>query len=108
VTLALPAVRGILARGETKPLNGFEPEEYAVQAEADRTTLRDLLGELEHVRRGNVAMLRRLSGEAWRRIGTAADNPISVRALVYIMAGHVPHHLRIVREQYGVSFGVER
>jgi hypothetical protein len=93
-----------IARGEIQPLNGYEPEEYAVEAEADRTSMADLYQEMESVRRGNIAMLRRLSEEAWRRIGTASGYPISVRALAYIMAGHIPHHLRIVREKYGVSF----
>ena len=93
-----------IARGETQPLNGYEPEQYSVQGEAERTSLRDLFQEFEHVRRGTIAMLRRLSAEAWRRVGTASDSAISVRALAYVMAGHVPHHLRIVREQYGVSF----
>jgi hypothetical protein len=93
-----------IARGEIQPLNSFEPESYAMEAEADRTRLKDLLAEFEHVRQGNLLMLRRLSDEAWDRIGIASGNPVSVRALAYIMAGHVPHHLRIVREQYGVSF----
>jgi hypothetical protein len=93
-----------IARGETQPLNGYEPEEYAVQSEADGTSMRDLLAEFEHVRRGNIAMFRRLSGEAWKRVGTASGHPISVRALAYIMVGHIPHHFRIIREQYGVSF----
>ncbi len=93
-----------IARGETQPLNGYEPEEYAAESAADGTRLRDLLAEFEHVRRGNIAMLRRLPGEAWQRVGTASGHPISVRALAYIMAGHIPHHLGIIREQYGVKF----
>jgi hypothetical protein len=93
-----------IARGETQPLNSFEPDDYAAQAEADRTSMRDLFLEFENVRRGTLAMLRRLSEEASRRVGTASGHPISTRALAYIMAGHIPHHLQIVREKYGVSF----
>jgi hypothetical protein len=93
-----------IARGEIQPLNSFEPENYAVEADAERIRLKDLLAEFEHVRRGNLMMLKRLSDEAWGKIGIASGNPVSVRALAYIMAGHVPHHLRIIREQYGVSF----
>jgi hypothetical protein len=66
--------------------------------------MKELFDEFANLRRANLAMLRRLSEEASRRIGTASDNPISVRALTYIMAGHIPHHLQIVRERYGVSF----
>jgi hypothetical protein len=36
-------------------------------------------------------------------MGVANNDPVSVRALAYIMAGHVTHHLRIFRERYGVG-----
>lgn len=35
--------------------------------------------------------------------GTANNSPISVRALAYIMAGHVRQHLKGLRENYGVA-----
>ena len=41
-----------------------------------------------------------LSQDAWTRRGIASDNPFSVRALAYIAAGHVAHHVRILRDQY--------
>jgi hypothetical protein len=34
------------------------------------------------------------------RIGTANANQVSVRALAFIMAGHVRHHMEILRERY--------
>lgn len=45
-------------------------------------------------------MFKNLSDEAWLRSGTASDNPVSVRALAFIMAGHVRHHLNILNERY--------
>ena len=44
--------------------------------------------------------LRRLDDEAWRRMGTASGKPVSVRALAYVMAGHVRHHLQVLRTRY--------
>ena len=38
-------------------------------------------------------MLRSLDEEAWTRVGTANDAQVSVRALAFIMAGHVRHHM---------------
>jgi DinB family protein len=92
-----------IARGETQPLNGYEQDDYATAAAADRARLADLFLEFEIVRRSNLAMFRRLSEEDSRRVGTAAGHPISVRALAYIMAGHIPHHLQILRERYGIE-----
>ncbi|HXH40824.1 MAG TPA: DinB family protein [Thermoanaerobaculia bacterium] len=89
-----------IARGETKPLPGFDQEPYVVNSGADERPMSDLAGELAAVRRANVMMLRALPDEAWRRIGTASENPISVRALAYIILGHERHHMGIVRDRY--------
>ncbi|HSY50789.1 MAG TPA: DinB family protein [Thermoanaerobaculia bacterium] len=89
-----------IARGETKSLPGFDQEPYVVNSGADDRPMSDLAGELAAVRRANVMMLQALPEEAWRRTGTASDNPISVRALAYIILGHERHHMGIVRERY--------
>jgi hypothetical protein len=62
-----------------------------------------LLSEFRLVRLSNIAMLRTLDEEAWMRIGTANDAQVSVRALVFIMAGHVRHHMTVLRERYGLD-----
>ena len=41
-----------------------------------------------------------LPGEAWDRRGIASDNPVTVRALAYICAGHLIHHLEILEARY--------
>ena len=89
-----------IARGEMKPLPGFDQEPYVVNGGFDGRTMSDLAEELATVRRANVMMMRALSDEAWRRIGTASENPVSARALAFIMLGHERHHLRIIRERY--------
>jgi hypothetical protein len=38
--------------------------------------------------------------EAWSRSGVASDNPVTVRAIAYIIAGHVTHHLNVLKEKY--------
>ena len=40
------------------------------------------------------------SDAEWRRIGTASDNPVSARALAYIIAGHELYHNALLRERY--------
>jgi len=36
-------------------------------------------------------------------LGTANGHPISVRALAFIMAGHVSHHVSALGEKYGLA-----
>ena len=43
-----------------------------------------------------------LPAEAWDRRGVASDKPFSVRALAYLAAGHVAHHLEILDARYGI------
>ena len=89
-----------IGRADQTPLASFDENTFAAAAEADRADWSDLLDEFNHVRRATILMLRRLPEPAWIRIGTASDAPISVRALAYIMIGHVAHHLEILRERY--------
>jgi hypothetical protein len=89
-----------IARGETKALPGFDQEPFVVNGRFDDRPLADLAEELATVRRANVMMMRALSEEAWRRTGIASENPVSARAVAYVMLGHERHHLRVIRERY--------
>ena len=48
-------------------------------------------------------MLGRLDEPQWQAGGHADDKPITVRALAYVMAGHVRHHLGILRDRYALG-----
>ena len=90
------------ARGDATPLPGFEEEAYAAASGADAVPLAELVAGLADVRRATIGLLRQLSPEAWMRRGTASNAPFSVRALAWVMAGHVVHHLDVLRERYGL------
>ena len=89
-----------LARGDATPLPGFEENEYARTAGSDARPMADLIEELRVVRDGTVRMFQSLPVDAWMRRGVVNGREVSVRALAYIMAGHVRHHLGVLRERY--------
>jgi hypothetical protein len=91
------------SRGERAPLPGFDENAYVAASGYDGVALCLLVEELVDVRRANLAVLRRLDAEGWARVGTASGQPVSVRALAYVMAGHPRHHLAILRERYGLA-----
>ena len=91
-----------VARGDRTPLPGFEEKAYVQTAGSDARTIADLTRELGAVRESTVLLFESLPDEAWGRSGVASENEVSVRALAYIVAGHARHHLRILRERYGV------
>lgn len=92
-----------IARGESQNLPGFDENTYMTSAPYDRIHLEDLLSEFRLVRLSNIAMLRNLDETAWTRIGTANGAPVSVRALAFIMAGHVRHHMGVLSERYQIT-----
>lgn len=89
-----------IARGDRTPLPGWEENEYAPVAQADRRTIADLLDELGHVRRATIALFSHFDDAALTRRGNASTFDVTVRALGYIAIGHATHHLAILRERY--------
>ena len=47
-----------------------------------------------------LGLFRHLDTAAWMRGGTANNNPITVRALAYLIGGHTEHHLEILKSRY--------
>ncbi len=91
-----------ISRGDTTPLPGFDENTYAEACGADDRRLADLLDEFDAARASTRAWFASLTPKQVDQRGTASGKPISVRALVYIMAGHVAHHLNILQERYGL------
>jgi hypothetical protein len=88
------------ARNDTTELPGFEQDDYIPPAHFDQRPWAELLDEFELVRRGNLLLFAGFDREAWLRRGVANGVAITVRALVYAVAGHELHHLRIIRAKY--------
>lgn len=87
-------------RGEKQGLPGFEQDDYVKLSDANSRTIKDLAEELKTVRTANQFIVRHLTEEQGAIKGTSAGNPISVRTILYIMAGHELHHLQILKERY--------
>jgi len=94
-----------ISRGESAHLPSFDENPYVAESRYEERPLADLVAEFTDVRRSNLHFLGWLTDRDWGREGTAGDKTVSVRALAFIMAGHVRHHLIVVRERYGVSAG---
>lgn len=89
-----------ISRGDETPMEGFEQDGYIENSYANERTFADLKDELLECRRANLRQFRNLKDGDWKRLGTASGSPVSVRALAYMMAGHIRHHFAIHRERY--------
>lgn len=91
------------ARGFESALPSFDQNVAVGTAGADNRPWRSHVEEFRSVREATLTFFQSVSVDGWLRRGVASDNPFSVRALAYIAAGHVSHHLRLLRDHYQVA-----
>jgi uncharacterized damage-inducible protein DinB len=89
-----------ISRNDATPLPSFEQEDYVRMAGFDEYSLDNLLTEFEHLRRANIIAIQNMSMEAIDRRGTASGLTVSARALIYMLVGHVDHHMASLHEKY--------
>jgi hypothetical protein len=82
------------ARADPTPLPGMDPDGFMREANFADRPFADVAAEFLAGRRATLALLRGFDAAAWTRGGTADGNPVTVRALAYIIAGHELHHLK--------------
>jgi hypothetical protein len=88
------------ARADATPLPGFDENAWAPQSGYHARPLTDIADEFRAVRNATVAFVKGLDDQAIARRGSANGQEITVRALIWIIAGHERHHVRILRERY--------
>lgn len=88
------------SRNDRTPLASFDENAYVVEANANRRSIQELLTELAVVRQSTLSLFKTFSQEELLRTGIASNNPVSVRALGFVIIGHQNHHQRIFEERY--------
>ncbi|MDV3308745.1 MAG: DinB family protein [Cyclobacteriaceae bacterium] len=88
------------ARNDQTPLAGFEENDYALEANANSRDFASFRDEFTNLRRSTVDLFRSFAEEMMERAGTSNGQRLSVRALGYIIAGHLIHHCGILTERY--------
>lgn len=89
-----------ISRNDATPLPGFEQDDYVREAGFDRCSLEDLIQEFEYLRRANILAINNMKEDAMLYLGTASGYPVSARALVHMLVGHVDHHMASLNEKY--------
>lgn len=86
------------ARGESTALPGFDQDAWAGRVSDQSRTVAGLLDDVAAVRQATMSLLRGLPDHVADRRGVANGNPMTVRALAWMIAGHAQHHLDGLRE----------
>lgn len=88
------------ARDDSNSLVGFDENDYARVAMANQRSIMDLLTELAVVRQATLSLFKSFSTTDLVKMGVASNNPISVRALGFLIIGHQNHHQNVFQEKY--------
>ena len=88
------------ARADQTPLASFEQDAYVGPSGADARDWSGIIDEYRVVRAATIALFANLPADAWTRTGIASANPVSVRAVAWMIAGHDVHHRNLLREKY--------
>jgi uncharacterized damage-inducible protein DinB len=88
------------ARGEKTPLPGFEEDDYVNNAHFQDRSLLSFSEEFALLRKSGLYLFKSLKEEELNQTGNASNRDISVRALLFVLAGHVIHHTQIIKDRY--------
>jgi hypothetical protein len=91
------------ACGDFQPESGMDQDIYIANSDYEAPTLASLVDEWQHLRQANVLLMKRTAPAAWDNVGVASEHNVSVRALGYMLIGHVAYHMKIVRSRLAIS-----
>ena len=88
-----------IAVGDETPIPGIDQNIYVSNLDYGQVSMSDLLEEFAHLRASNVLLASRLTEDSLQRMGVASESPISARANLFILVGHVKYHAEIIERR---------
>ncbi|SDE75092.1 DinB superfamily protein [Mucilaginibacter pineti] len=97
------AYRAMVFSRNNIELPGFDQDIYVANADFNNRSIKDLAAEFKTLRQSNIYMIKGFNDAQLMREGIASNARFTVRAFVYMLAGHELHHYNIFKERYGIS-----
>lgn len=89
-----------IARAEKQHLPGFDQDAYVREGKFSSRELFELVYEFRLVRESNLLLFKSFDAEMLKRRGIASGYEVTVNALLFMIGGHLEHHIEILKEQY--------
>jgi hypothetical protein len=89
-----------IARGDKNSLPGFDQDPYVQQGEFNAVPIDLLLADFVNQRQALLSLVQTLPTASFEEIGSANGNPMSTRALLWIIPGHFMHHFQVLQQAY--------
>jgi hypothetical protein len=88
------------ARKDDTPLHSFDENSWAANAQVNNRKWKDLVDEFKALRESTELLFETFNEDQLLSTGTASDHQVNVTAIGFIVAGHLEHHINIIRERY--------
>lgn len=88
------------SRNDKTVIPGFNDHLYVNNGDFAKRSRDTFIREYDGLRSANLEMMRNFSEDQSMNTGKANEVFFSVRALAYIIAGHLEHHINILTERY--------
>lgn len=89
-----------IARRDATSFPGFDEDEYVRQGHFGRRSLSNILGEFISVRKATIALVANFTDDDMLHIGTTNSVKVDITAILYMIAGHATHHLKVLKDKY--------
>lgn len=88
------------SRNDMTELEAFEQDEFVQNARHNERSFDSIIQEFIHLRKANLLFFESLNDNELERKGMASGRLITVKAFLYVIAGHLTHHRIILKERY--------
>jgi len=78
----------------------YDHNAYVTEANFNRISFKKLVEEFKSIRSATITLFANVNEDDWLLSGTASGKSFTVRAMAYIIVGHVIHHAAVLRERY--------
>jgi len=88
------------ARNDKTAVIGFDQDFYVPNSKANLRTKKSIALEYKSVREASITLFESFDEENLKNLGTASGSNMSVRALDFVICGHLEHHKNSIKERY--------
>lgn len=89
-----------IARDDEASLPGYDENLFVENAHFDRLSFTSLIELFILTRKFSIGVYNSFDEESLLKRGVVDNKPLSVRAIPYVITGHVTHHLKVIEERY--------
>jgi uncharacterized damage-inducible protein DinB len=95
------AYRALAAsRGDEAEIPGFDQDKYIELNDVSHISHQLLMDDFAITRNSTIVLFAGFSSKNWEKASMISAHMTMARSLPYMIAGHVQHHIEIIKERY--------